>query len=121
MPYPTWPTGIQSPYAQGSPTYTPNDTYLRTPTDSGMSKVRRKYTGISEKLAFTLELPYSQRTTFWNWFDNTIKEVLPFDWVDLRTGNVQAYRFMKRPTETWVAGDTGAGMWLLTIELETVY
>lgn len=121
MANPLWPTGLPSPYAAGAPAYQPYDNFIRSKTDAGPGKLRCRFTGNNDKLTFTLVLIPAQRTTFWNWYNNTIKGALPFDWVDLRTNATQTYRFASKPGESWVAGDSGAGWWELSIELDTVY
>jgi hypothetical protein len=116
------PGPLPTPYgSDDNPVYVPYDNQLRSQPDTGQAKVRRRFTGKNEKLSFTLEVTAQQYQTFITFFETTVQEVLPFDWIDLRTNTVQTYRFMRRPSAKWVVGDSGAGFWQLSIELETVY
>jgi hypothetical protein len=90
----------------------------------GQPKQRRRFTGTWKRYTFTLELKPSQQSIFWPFYETTLKDgMLPFDWVDLRTGATQTFRFRadQPPKEQWVAGDTGSILQKVTIALETVY
>lgn len=114
MAYPSWPAGLPSPFAAGEPTYKPNDNMIRTQTESGPVKVRRRFTGKSEVLALLFVFTRAQRVIFNAFYETTLKEVLPFTWKDLRTGATANYRFIGPPSDRYVAGDgetPGAENW----------
>lgn len=113
--------GMPSPYANSEPQYVPYDTWLRSSNETGPQKLRRRFTGKMEKLSFVLVLSDSQRATLMTFYETTVKEVLPFDWIDLRTGAAQVYRFNKRPSDTWFGSDgAGVNFWQMVIDLDTV-
>lgn len=130
MTNPTWPDRTMQPdlgsaalpdvYSDSDPMYTPYNNFVSSPQDVGPSKLRRRFTGTNEAFSFTLTLLPAQYTTFMNFYKTTLQEVLPFDWLDMRTGVTQTYRFNKQPVSKWVAGATGAGWWQVGIELDTV-
>ncbi len=117
-----WPAGLPSPLSEDDPAYEPYDGFVRSPMDTGPGKLRLRFTGVNDKLTFALKLMPAQRVTFWNWYWNTIQQVGQFDFTDLRTGVTGSYRFNKRPSEKYVAGDalTGQGWWLTAIVLDLV-
>jgi len=49
--------------------------------------------------------------------DETLKGVLPFDWVDWRTGEPQSYSFQTRPSFSLFPGTTD--FWVAKLDLVT--
>lgn len=117
--YAFWPTGLPAPYAASKPVYAPADNSIRSSTETGPGKVRRRFTGRYEKLSFQLELKQDQLDIFQHFYWNIIQEVMPFRWIDLRTGLPCKYRFAGPPQMTYLAGYEGNGWWAVTVELET--
>lgn len=117
MPNPTWPASLpQDPYAEDGAGYKPGDNAIRTQMETGPFKQRRRFTNVFETFTFQMVLSKANYATLMDFVKNTVKDVLPFDWIDFRTGAAATYRFIKRPTVVYYAGD--GDYWTVQIELE---
>ena len=127
MAYPSWPSGLPSPFAAGDPQREGGENeVLTTPMESGPPKVRRRFTSpvLGSKVKVAFRLTYAQRTTFWGFVDGTLSLVTPFLWRDFATGADRAYRFSGRPTERHAGGGdvvNGGGWWDVDAELTVVW
>jgi hypothetical protein len=112
---PTWPSTLpQAPYQNG-PVMKPASNTIRSQTDSGAAKMRRRYTAVPVEVRFMLYLTDAEIAILETFVITTLKDVLPFDWVDLATNSGTAtYRFLSRPSKEWYAGD----IWRVTLEME---
>ena len=117
MADPLWPATLpQNPYARDGATYTPPDNQLRSNTEIGPPKTRRKFTAVYDRFTFTLELTRTELATLNSFVNVTLQEVRKFQWIDFRTGAICKYRFVKRPTVMYLVGD--GFLWEVQIELE---
>lgn len=66
----------------------------------------------------SLLLTSAQVATLRTFIATTVKDVLPFDWKDFRTGATQTYAFHSRPTYTKVKD--AKDYWSASIELVTL-
>ncbi len=114
----SWPTDLpQEPFGPAPPTYTPADNTIRTSTGSGPNKLRRRFTATTEDVTISLILTEAQMATLFDLVKNQLSEVLPFDWVDHRTGESATYRFKAGYSsikQTFYAGN----LWTVAIDLE---
>ena len=113
-----WPSTLpQNPYANsGNPQYQPHDNVLETKMDVGRPKRRRRSTSTYEDFTFSMILDSTQLATLITFYKTTLSEVLPFNWIDFRTGTAAIYKFTAPPKETWVGGD--GEYWRVQFQLE---
>lgn len=81
-------------------------------------KTRRRTTAVPMIVQMTLVLSAAQLQTLLDFYEITLKQVLPFDWVDLRKPNdvetLVVYTFSSYPKQQpWV----DPAYWLVTLEL----
>lgn len=87
---------------------------IRSNVDAGPAKQRRRYTAVPAKVSFQIVLNETEYAALETFRVVTLKEALPFDWVDFHSGNAATYRFTGPPIEKFFADD----MWTLQISLE---
>ncbi len=117
MANPSWPATLpQDPFAEDGAAYKPGSNAVRTQMDAGAPKMRRRFTAVYETLQFTLVLSKADYATLMTFVVTTLLDVLPFDWIDFRTGNAAVYRFTKRPDAAYFAGN--GDYWTVSIDLE---
>lgn len=95
MANPTWPSTLPPPLADSSAAYGPPNNVIETSMEAGAPKVRRRFTAGETPFACTLKLSQAQHATLEAFYYTTLQQVLPFDWLDFRTGTVCTYRFTK--------------------------
>lgn len=113
---PTYPAGLPSPLIEGT-AYTPTgDNVLRTQFP-GATKVRRRQSAAPEVVSFSLMLTRAQALVLYNFVFQTLKEVLPFDWVEFRdpARGAATYRFRSRPH---LQPKGNGNLWQADIELD---
>lgn len=114
---PSWPATLpQDPYAEDGAVYKPGLNIIRTQMENGPYKQRRRFTNVPETFTFTMVLSKANLAILMTFVTVTLGDVLPFDWIDFRTGAAAVYRFTKRPEPTWFAGD--GDYWTVAFELE---
>lgn len=110
-----WPAGLpQTPLADGfSEANTPN--VIRSENDAGPTNARRRYTVPVKRYALRVLLTTAQVATFESFYETTLASgVLPFDWVDPRTGAAASFIFLGvNPYE-----EAGPGYWFVSFTLE---
>lgn len=117
MPNPTFPATLPLPQADTTAAYDAAENAVRTSMESGVAKQRRRFTNVASPFKCTLKLTQAQVATLDDFVINTLQGVLPFDWVDFRTGAAATYRFTgKRPAYSYIQGQVNR--WLATLELE---
>jgi hypothetical protein len=83
-----------------------HDQTTRSPTDSGATKVRRRFTGRFDNHSVTLAMTAAQVAIFETLHDTTLKGgSLTFTWVHPRTQAACTYKFISTPKITHVDGD----------------
>ena len=109
-----WPSTLPCPLYEGCQ-YTPAENVIRSGMDVG-TKVRRRFTWVPEEVTFTLRLTTAQVAILQSFVRDTLKDVLPFQWVEFRAGpdSVATYRFRQRPSYTPV----GPGWWDASLQLD---
>lgn len=112
-----WPQTLPAPLVDGA-SYAPQENTIRTQMAAGAAKMRRRFTAVSEIFDFTLRLTDAQVDTLDAFVVGTLKDVLPFTWVNFRLPGSPAasYRFVQRPVYTAVPG--AYKMWDAQIQLE---
>jgi hypothetical protein len=116
MANPTWPSTLPAPIADNSTVYDAVDNAVRSNTEAGVSKVRRRFTAVATPFTCTVKLTQTQYGTLMVFYATTLLDVLPFDWTDFRTGAAATYRFVKRPAGSYIAGSVNR--WIVTLPLE---
>lgn len=116
MSNPTWPSTLPAPIADTSAVYDAVDNAVRSNTEAGVNKVRRRFTAVATPFTCSVKLTQTQYATLMTFYTTTLLDVLPFDWTDFRTGAAGTYRFVKRPAGSYVAGSINR--WLVTLPLE---
>lgn len=118
MANPAYPTSLPGPVIE-TMAYDAQDNAVRSPTDSGVAKVRRRFTAVPELLTCQIVVDAAQLQTLLDFHDITLKGVLPFDWYDWRKPNdtvLVPYRFRKRPPHApWPRVDNH---YIATLDLE---
>jgi len=112
-----WPSGLPSaPLIEGSSERYPELT-IRTQTDIGPAKTRRRYTAGVEILQMRFVLSGSQMDIFDAfYFTTTFGGSLPFSMAHPRTGNTKDMRFLDVPVVTTI----GNGYYELTFSVEVL-
>ena len=116
MSNPLWPPSLpQRPLVQGYSERAP-ETVIRTQTEAGPPKLRRRFTAGVRRFEMQLRLTSAQMDTLESFFDATVQGgALPFDWVHPRTGVITSFRFAEPPTYTPAAGGQ---LWTAALSLE---
>ena len=116
MANPVWPTTLPAPRAD-SADYAPLfDNIIKSSMEVGQKK-RRRATYVPDTFAGSVILDAVQVATLLNFVDVTLKGVLPFDWVDWRTGEPQSYSFQTQPSFSLFSGTTD--FWVAKLDLVT--
>lgn len=116
MANPTWPSTLPAPIADSSAAYGAPSNVLETSMEAGAPKVRRRFTSAEVPFGCTMKLTQAQYATLEAFYYTTLKQVLPFDWVDLRTGAACTYRFTKDAYQgSYIPGSIDR--WLVTLSL----
>ncbi|WP_130617991.1 hypothetical protein [Dyella amyloliquefaciens] len=118
MANPVYPSTLPPPLADPSTAYAGVNNTIRSSTDAGVAKVRRRYTAVAEPFTCTMKMNSAQWNTLQSFFRDVLQDALPFDWVDWVTGDVATYRFLQRPGRAFVKGSVDR--WLVTLQLEMV-
>lgn len=113
-----WPASLPIPTDQGVQYQALSEPVLTTDMETGAPKRRRRFTAVPEEFTCSLYLTSDQVATLKQFVEVTLSDVMPFDWVDWRTGDPATYVFNKRPVYQLVAA--GAGIWQASLDLVTV-
>lgn len=121
MSNPTWPTTLPCP-ADAAGDYAPLlDNIIKTSMETGAPKRRRRFTAVPETFTATVILDSAQMVTLDAFVVDTLQDVMPFDWLDWRTGLTATYVFQKRPTYSRIqssrSGVNPNGLWTASLEL----
>jgi len=119
---PTWPgslpeyfeVGVQDTRQQG---------FIRSQTETGPYKQRKRFTATSRFLSGTMLLTGTQRATFDTFYKTTISEGTDaFDFIDPADFSTISARFVSPPSLSAVAGGgtAGTGQWRIEIVLEVL-
>jgi hypothetical protein len=116
MANPTWPSSVPGPEL-ASIRYAPAfDNHLRANAGIG-GKTRRRATAVPEILSFDTYVSAAELQTLLDFYEVTLKQVLPFDWYDWRkpndTDSLATFTFRRAPSLTpWTFGG-----WKASLEL----
>lgn len=95
MANPTWPATLPAPQANSSASYGKPNNVIESPMEMGNTKRRRRFTAPEIPFTCTLKLSQAQLATLETFYYTTLAQVLPFDWVDHRSGATATYCFGK--------------------------
>lgn len=116
MANPTWPATLPPPKADSSASFGAPNNVIETGMETGAPKVRRRFTAVEIPFTCALKLSQAQVAVLEAFYYTTLKQVLPFDWTDFRTGVTCAYRFTKDGyTATYIPGSIDR--WAVTLKL----
>lgn len=120
MADPIWPAALpQNPFGASDPVYTPADNILAT-TMQGATKRRPLFTAVPETLTVKLQLSPTQRAVLRTFLKDTLGYVMPFTWIDFRTGQPATYCYASKalPPEQYLGEDETGTWWLVQFDLE---
>lgn len=118
MSNPVWPASLPCPTDQSVQYQALVEPVLSTSMETGAPKRRRRFTAVPEQFSCTVYLTQDQCVALDQFVQNTLSDVLPFDWKHFRTGDPATYVFNKRPVYQLVAA--GANIWQASLDLVTV-
>lgn len=96
----------QSLSGSGNYQEVPEKTTLRTSTDSGITKSRRRQTRAESQISGTMDLTSTQVTDFLDYYDDVLEGgSLTFQGALGRQGVTQIYLFAEEPTISHLGGD----------------
>lgn len=117
----TWPATLpQNPFDQDGATYEPSENIIRSDTETGPAKMRRRFTGKNEKLSFSMVLTPTQWAALDTFYETTLQAVGKFQWIDFRTKAAANYRFKKKPSQTYWGEDSTGVYWQVSVDLELI-
>ena len=117
MANPPWPSNLPPPAASAAD-YTPLfDNILKSQMEVGQKR-RRRATYCPDVFKGSVILDAAQAATLQTFYASTLRAILPFDWIDWRTGEPCAYAFQSAPSYSLFAGTTDK--WVASLELVTV-
>lgn len=119
---PVWP-GTLPQYFEVGVQDTRQQGFLRSQTDTGPYKQRKRFTATSRFLSGTMLLTGTQRATFETFYKTTISEGADaFDFIDPADFSTVSARFAASPSLSAVAGgDTsGTAQWRVSLSLEVL-
>jgi hypothetical protein len=90
----TWPVTLQQLVNEEGFAYTVGETAIRTESDVGPAKVRRRFTKSVDSVSVTINITQDLYPTFRDFHDITLNGgVLPFDFENPLTGTLEEFRF----------------------------
>lgn len=96
-----WPSGLPQKPNRDDYTETPPNVVLRTETDIGPAKLRKRYTAAPVMFTLSVDCTPSEVEAFDTFFYTTTSYgVLSFDWDHPRTGDPATMRFVSMPRYT---------------------
>ena len=114
-----WPASLPSQPEVGAQ-LTRQQGFLRSPTDVGPFKQRKRFTAVSRFYTGTMLLNATEKATFETFYQTTINQGADeFDFEDPDDFSTVSARFTETPSFSGlVGGDTGVGQWRVSIALE---
>ena len=115
-----WPAGLPQGHLIGLSFEREPET-IRTPTDGGPAKVRRRFTSRVRPLTAEVVFTNAQKGVFDSFFDNTLLAgSLPFDREDPETGATVSMRIKAYPSFKLQLGGADGKLWIGTLPLEVL-
>jgi hypothetical protein len=115
----TWPASLPANMAIGAKDVRVQG-FMRTKTDTGPSKQRRRFSATSRFIKGSMVLTKSQRETFESFYATDIDEgSTDFTWSDPIDFSAATFRFVEPPQFSAVAGGaTGVSTWTMEMHVE---
>lgn len=115
----TWPATLPSQLEAGAQ-LDRQQGFLRSPTDTGPFKQRKRFTAVSRFYSGTMLLNVTQKATLETFYVTTINEGADeFDFEDPEDFGTVSARFTQPPTaQGLVGGSSGVELWRVQIALE---
>lgn len=111
-----WPASLPQVPVGDSVSYTPWENSIRSQMDAGAHKLRRRFTAVGDDVTLALICTRDQVEALQEFYETTLKTVLPFTWRHFRKPNWPQtdYRFKNPPKFS----PAGGAMWRAELELE---
>jgi len=119
---PTWP-GTLPQYFELGVQDTRQQGFIRSQTETGPYKQRKRFTATSRFLSGTMLFTGTERATFETFYKTTLSEGTDaFDFIDPSDFSTASVRFVQPPTLSAVAGAVTAGtaQWRVDLALEVL-
>lgn len=116
---PEWPNTL--PGIEIGAEMSQQDSVVKSPTEFGPGKRRKRFTATSQYYSGTMLLTKAQRDTLQTFFQNTLGfGALAFDFTNPEDNStLVAARFMSPPSySALVGGPGGVGLWRASVQLE---
>jgi len=112
---PTWPATLPQKFSANGYDESPPDNLIRSKTDSGPAKIRRRTTANIRPYKTTLRMTGTQVSTLETFYITTlVGGSLAFDWNEPRSQAVKSFRFVSSPKYSARGGD----FWNVSLDLE---
>lgn len=110
-----WPVSLQGVMNEEGFSFKIGDTTIRSETEFGIPKVRRRFTRGIDVFTFSINLSSSQYSTFKTFYESSLNGgVLPFDFLNPLTNTTDEFRFLTSPSIRSIGG----GNFILQMEVE---
>lgn len=101
----SWPASLQQLLSEANFGITLGDTVLRSDTDVGPAKLRRRFTKGVDEYSASIYLTSAQYSIFVNFYNTTLNGgTLPFEFNHPITGSLESFRFRQPPTISSIGG-----------------
>jgi hypothetical protein len=118
---PAWP--ISLPQFETNVELTQQQGFVRSPTEIGPSKQRKRFTAVSKYYSGTLFLTRDQRNTLESFYEDDLGYgSLSFDFTDpIDNSTTVAARFMSPPSySALLGGPSGVELWRASVQIEVL-
>lgn len=114
-----WPIDLPGQFADIEEQ--PESNVVRTATDVGPAKLRRRFTAKVKRYSMPVEFNGEQKKLFDTFYQTTLKDgTLPFEWEDPTDDSTVEFRFRSEPRLRMEVGarDSDLRIWTGVLELE---
>ena len=99
-----YPAGVPTCVQRGSFVNNAAETVLTSSID-GLPNTRNRHTGKLCTEQWTIQMSNSELDDLMDWYHNTVKRVLPFEFTDPVSKEVKDYYFAEPPSATHIGGN----------------
>lgn len=114
----TWPGSLPQ-YMEIGLSETRQQGFVRSPTDAGPPKQRKRFTAVSRFVTGTMTLSKAQRDTFETFYKTTLGEgAAEFTMGDALDFGTETFRFVEVPDMQLINAGGTSGYWKVSLSLE---